>query len=246
MSVPARPIAWIDCAAGAAGDMLLAALVDAGADLDVVADHVARLGVEPITLRRNEVERHGIGALKVDVDTAPDPEHRTWKAVRVVLDAAGLPEPVATLAHDAFARLAAAEARVHRTTPDDVHFHEVGALDAIADVVGVATALHLLGLHSVHASPVALGSGTSRGSHGLVPIPAPATLEVLRVAGAPCYAGPAPREMCTPTGAALLAAAVTSWGPMPHMVPRAIGVGAGTRDLAEVANVVRVVVGDAV
>ncbi|WP_267939127.1 nickel pincer cofactor biosynthesis protein LarC [Pseudonocardia dioxanivorans] len=237
-------VGWFDCAAGAAGDMLLAALVDAGADLDVVAEHVGRLGVEPMTLRRTLVERHAIGAVKIDVLAPADAEHRTWKGVRALLDAADLPGPVAALAHDAFARLAAAEGRVHRIDPQDVHFHEVGALDALADVVGVASALHLLELDELHASPVALGSGTSRGSHGLIPVPAPATLEILRAAQAPCYAGPSPREMCTPTGAALLAAAVTTWGQLPRMVPRAIGVGAGSRDLAEVPNVVRLVVGD--
>lgn len=237
-------LGWFDCAAGASGDMLLGAIVDAGADLDAIADAVAGVGTEPITLRRSTVTRHGIGATKIDVLTPADPVNRTWADVRALIAAAHLPAEVAATAHDAFARLAAAEARVHRIDPDEVHFHEVGALDAVADVVGVATGLHLLQLQAVHASAVALGSGTSRGSHGLVPIPAPATLEVLRGAGAPCYAGPVPLEMCTPTGAALLAATVTAWGPMPRLVPRAVGVGAGTRDPAESPNVVRLVVGE--
>lgn len=240
---PAGRIGWFDCAAGASGDMLLGALVDAGADLGALNDAVARLGTEPIRLARSTVERNGLAAVKIDVYTPADAEHRTWSAVRALLDKAELPAAVAATAHDAFARLAAAEGRVHRIAPEDVHFHEVGALDAIADVVGVAAGLHLLGLDAVHASAVALGNGVSRGSHGLVPIPAPATLEVLREAGAPCYAGPSPREACTPTGAALLAAVVGSWGPMPALVPAAIGMGAGSRDLAEVPNIVRLVVG---
>lgn len=249
MHTPARGqqqrIGWLDCAAGASGDMLLGALVDAGVGIDVLADAVARLGTEPVQLHAHPVERHGIGATHVEVVAPADPAHRTWADVRALLDAADLPAPVAALAHDAFARLATAEGRVHRIDPDGVHFHEVGGLDAIADVVGAAAGLHALGLDRLTASTVRLGSGTTRGSHGLIPLPAPATLELLRAAEAPCEAGPAPYETCTPTGAALLAAAVDGYGPMPRMVVRAVGAGAGSRDLTELPNLLRLVIGDA-
>jgi uncharacterized protein (TIGR00299 family) protein len=148
---------------------------------------------------------------------------------------------VRSTALQVFARLAAAEAAVHRVAPEDVHFHEVGALDAIADVVGVAAAVHALELEAISASPLALGSGTTRSAHGPVPVPAPAVLELLR--GLPVTAGAASHEMTTPTGAALLATIVTSWGPLPPMRISHVGSGAGSRDPAEVANVLRLVLG---
>jgi hypothetical protein len=163
------------------------------------------------------------------------------------VEAADLPDPVRTTALDAFARLARAEAAVHRTTPDEVHFHEVGALDAVADVVGVAAGLHALDLDRLIAGPVTVGAGGSaRSAHGVVPVPAPAVLGLLAEAGAPIQGGPAPYEMCTPTGAALLAATVTEWGPLPPMVPVRTGSGAGGRDLAELPNVLRLVLGEPV
>jgi uncharacterized protein (TIGR00299 family) protein len=141
-----------------------------------------------------------------------------------------------------FARLAAAEGRVHRVPPDDVHFHEVGALDALADVVGVVAAFEHLALDRLAASPVALGSGSARSAHGVVPVPAPAVLELL--AGVPVHAGPVPAETCTPTGAALLAARVDEWTALPPVRVQRVGVGAGARDPVELPNVVRLVLGD--
>jgi uncharacterized protein (TIGR00299 family) protein len=166
--------------------------------------------------------------------------------VRSILDGARLDEEVRATALDAFGRLARAEAAVHRTTPDQVHFHEVGALDALADVVGTAAGLHELGLTALVAGPVTVGAGgTARGAHGPVPVPSPATLALLAEAGAPVAAGPVAAEMCTPTGAALLAATVTGWGPLPPMVPVRVGHGAGGRDPAELPNVLRLVLGEA-
>ena len=237
-------IGWLDCAAGASGDMLLGAVVDAGAPLPVLQAAVDALGVEPIRLRAEPVTRAGLGATRVHVqisevsDVAP---HRTWADVRERLQAAPLDQAVRRIALDVFGRLAAAEASVHRVAEDDVHFHEVGALDAIADVVGVAAGLHYLGLSRLTASPVALGSGSTRGAHGPLPVPAPAVLALLT--GVPVTAGPAPYEMCTPTGAAVLAGVVDAWGQLPPMTVTAVGTGAGGRDPAEVANVVRLVIG---
>jgi pyridinium-3,5-bisthiocarboxylic acid mononucleotide nickel chelatase len=237
-------IGWLDCAAGASGDMLLGALVDAGVPVGTLRAAVDAIGVEPVELRVSTVERHGIGATKVDVHVPAGPAHRTWSGVRMLIEGAALAEPVRATALDAFARLARAEAAVHRVPADDVHFHEVGALDSIADVVGAAAGLHALGLERLVASPVTVGSGgTARSGHGVIPVPAPAVLGILAEAGAPVRGGPLPYEMCTPTGAALLAAAVTGWGPLPALVPSRTGVGAGGRDPAELPNVLRLVLG---
>jgi pyridinium-3,5-bisthiocarboxylic acid mononucleotide nickel chelatase len=235
-------IGWLDCAAGAAGDMLLGALVDAGVPVAVLQSAVDALGTEPVTLTASPVLRQGIGATKVDVHAPPSDTSRTWRDIRALLGSAPLADPVRTLALDAFARLARAEGRVHRIDPEEVHFHEVGALDAIADVVGTAAGLHALGLTSLVCSPVTVGSGRTRGAHGPIPVPAPAVLEILREAAAPIAPGPAPYEMCTPTGAALLAAAAT-FGPLPPMRLATVGAGAGSRDLVEVPNILRLLTG---
>jgi uncharacterized protein (TIGR00299 family) protein len=235
-------IGWLDCSAGISGDMLLGALVDAGVALEVLQSAVDAVGVEPVRLVSREVSRGGIGGLKVDVEVTDDTATRTWADVRALLEDASLAEPVRSLALDVFTRLARAEAAVHRVPVDQVHFHEVGALDAVADVVGCAAGLHALGLDSLSASPVTLGSGTTRGAHGPLPVPPPAVLALL--VGVPVRSGPVAHEMTTPTGAALLAAAVTSYGSLPPMTLLRSGSGAGGRDPAELANVLRLVLGE--
>ena len=225
--------------------MLLGAFVDAGVPLATLQAAVDGLGVEPVRLVATTTTRGGLGACKVDVevaDRAGDVATRTWADVRALLEAAALAEPVRRTALDVFARLAAAEGAVHRVPAADVHFHEVGALDALADVVGVAAALHALGLTELAAGPVSLGSGTTRGAHGPLPVPAPAVLALL--AGVPVQGGPVAAEMTTPTGAALLAATVSRWGPLPPMTVVRTGTGAGGRDPGEVANVLRLVLGE--
>jgi hypothetical protein len=235
-------IGWLDLSAGASGDMLLGALVDAGVPLDVPAAAVAALRVERVRLVTEQVTRHGLGATRVHVHAPESRVHRTWADVRALLGDADLPAPVREGALAVFERLALAEGRVHRVEPGSVHFHEVGALDALADVVGVVAGLEHLGLERLHASPVTLGSGSARGAHGVVPIPGPAVLELLQ--GVPVTAGPVALEMCTPTGAALLAARVASWGPLPPMRVQRVGTGAGGRDPDELPNVVRLVLGE--
>jgi pyridinium-3,5-bisthiocarboxylic acid mononucleotide nickel chelatase len=234
-------IGWLDLSAGASGDMLLGALVDAGVPLDVLAVAVAALPVEPIRLTTEPVTRHGLGATRVHVHAPDSPHHRTWPDVRVLLAEAALDPAVRDGALAVFERLAVAEGRVHRISPDEVHFHEVGALDALADVVGVVAGFAHLGLTRVTASPVALGSGSARGAHGVVPIPGPAVLELL--AGIPVVAGAVPAEMCTPTGAALVAHLVTEWTTLPPMRVERVGMGAGGRDPEQLPNVVRLVLG---
>lgn len=228
---------WIDASSGASGDMLLGALAGAGVPLAVLQAAVDAVAPEPITLRVEQVTRNGLAATRVHVEVSESHHHRTWRDVRGLL--AGNDGALA-----AFERLAVAEAAVHGTTPEEVHFHEVGALDAIADVVGVTAGFAHLGATSVVVSPVAVGSGTVRAAHGTLPVPPPAVVELLR--GAPSYAGPVAREMCTPTGAALLASLATEWGPQPPMTVAGVGVGAGGRDPEGHANVLRLLVGEPV
>jgi uncharacterized protein (TIGR00299 family) protein len=204
------------------------------------------LGTEPVRLVRRPVTRAGLAATKVDVEVAPSEVRRTWPDVRALVEGAGLAEPVRVLALDVFARLARAEGAAHGVDPDQVHFHEVGALDSLADVVGVSAALHDLGVTEVRCGPLALGRGEVRTQHGVLPVPVPAVLNVLAGTGAPVAAGRVDGEACTPTGAALLAAAVSTWGPMPAMTVHATGSGAGGRDPESRPNVLRVVLGGAV
>ena len=238
-------IGWLDAQAGASGDMLLGALVDAGVPLPVLQAAVAPLGLG-LLLKAGPVTRASLGATKVDVTVDGQPadagaaQHRTWADVRALLQR--LEDPVRTRALAVFERLARAEADVHRQPVDEVHFHEVGALDALGDVVGVVAGFAHLGLDRLTCSTVALGSGTTRGAHGPLPVPAPAVLALLT--GAPVVAGLSPYEATTPTGAALLAELVDGWGPLPAVTPVRVGLGAGGRDPAEVANVLRLVLGE--
>ena len=238
-------LAWFDAQAGVSGDMMLGALVDLGAPLPAVQRAVDALGVEPVRLTARRVTRAGLAATQVEVDVAASDVTRTWPDVRALLDAADLPGPVRGRAHDVFARLARAEGAAHGVSPEAVHFHEVGALDSLADVVGACAALHELGITEAACSRVTLGHGSVRTAHGVLPVPAPAVLAVLAEAGAPVTAGELEGEAATPTGAALLAATVTAWGPLPAMRPVRTGTGAGGRDSADRPNVLRVVLGEA-
>ncbi len=238
-------LAHVEPFSGASGDMLLGAVVDAGADLDAVVAVLRGLPVGGWTVSAETVIRGGLGATRVTVDVDAgerDGVVRTWGNVRELLAAAALPAAVRERALAAFSRLATAEAHVHRTPVERVHFHEVGALDAIVDVVGVCAGLDLLGVKRLTCGPVALGTGMTRGAHGLLPVPAPAVLELLR--GAPTRATDVAAELCTPTGAALLAEWTDAWGSQPAMVVDRVGYGAGARELDR-PNVVRLVLGAA-
>jgi len=235
---------WVDASSGASGDMLLGALVGAGVPLDVVQRAVDAVSPEPVSLRVEPVTRNGFAATRVHVDVADSAHHRAWRDVRTLLLESALSDDVRDLALRVFERLAAAEGAVHGHDPLDVHFHEVGALDAIADVVGVCAGFAHLGATEVVVSPVAVGSGSVRGAHGVLPVPPPAVAELLR--GVPSYAGPGQGELCTPTGAALLTTLATSYGPQPPMTTRSVGTGAGGRDPESHANVLRLLVAEAV
>ena len=231
----------IDAYSGASGDMFLGALIDAGVPMGDLEAVLRGLPLDGWSLDAEPTSRQGIGGTVVRVHTDEDGVVRTWGNVRSLLSAANLPEPVRARAVGAFSRMAAAEARIHRVAVDRVHFHEVGAVDAIIDVVGVCAALHLLGVERATCGPVAMGSGMVRAPHGFSPIPAPIVVELLR--GVPTFATDVAAELCTPTGAALLAEWVDEWGPQPAMVVDRIGYGAGTRDLDR-PNVLRVTIGE--
>lgn len=249
---------WVDATHGAAGDMLLGALLDAGADPDRVRGALGALadaGSEPIELTVEQVRRHGLRASRAVVTAPPSTVRRGPADVSRLLEAAALcpaalSPAAARFAHAVFDALADAESRVHGVERERVHFHEVGALDALADVVGCAVALDSLRLLGDgvlrRVSTVGLGGGTVRTDHGRMPVPVPATLELLARAGAPVDAGPGDRELCTPTGAALLATLATDWGSLPRLAVHAVGSGAGTADPADRPNLLRVVVGDRV
>jgi pyridinium-3,5-bisthiocarboxylic acid mononucleotide nickel chelatase len=239
---------WVDASNGAAGDMLLAALLDAGADLDAVRTGLRGIDVEPVGLTLNAVRRHGLRAAQVVVDAPGSEATRNLPDVVSILSRAGLPRQVQDFAVAVFQRLARAEAGVHGVAPDEIGFHEVGALDAIADVAGCALALHSLGLLQPCTrvvSPVAAGSGSVRTAHGTVPVPVPAVLRMLADATAPLSAHPAAMELCTPTGAALLTTMATAWGAAPACTVLAVGTGAGAADPDGHPNVLRVLVGEA-
>ena len=234
-------IGWLDAASGASGDMLLAALLDAGADEARLVTAVEAVAPEHVSLRSEHLLRGGLAARRTYVEVADSTTHRGLGDVLSLIDAAPLDEAVAGHAREVFTLLAQAEASVHGITADAVHFHEVGALDAIADIVGVCAGLVSLGLDELHCGPVTVGSGRVSTAHGLLSVPAPAVAELLR--GVPTTAGPVAAEMCTPTGAALLRHWVTSWGPQPPMVVATVGTGAGSRDFPDQPNVVRLFVG---
>jgi pyridinium-3,5-bisthiocarboxylic acid mononucleotide nickel chelatase len=239
---PARTVAWFHCFSGIAGDMALGALVDAGADLDEVRKLCERLPVGGWTLEAKGVVRNGIGATQVHVHAEATKVVRTASHITGLVEEARLPDRVRRRALATFGKLAAAEGHLHRRPPEQVHFHEVGGIDAIVDVVGTCAALEVLDIDRVTSSAVANGVGMVRTSHGLLPNPAPAVVELLR--GAPTYSIDVAHELTTPTGAALLASTVDEWGPMPAMTITIAGFGAGTSELEERPNLVQVVIGE--
>jgi hypothetical protein len=239
-------IAYFDCPSGAAGDMIIAALVDAGAPLDALRSELRKLPLEGWELVAREVRKGAFRATKVDVEIDPHahPQHRALGDVLALLERSGLGAAVREKAARVFTRLADAEARAHGTTRDRVRFHDVGAVDAIVDVAGACVGLELLGVQAVHVSELPLGGGVVDGPHGQVPVPAPGTAELLR--GFPVVDTGVKAELVTPTGAAILTTLALSAGRMPAMTVAAVGYGAGTLDLPGIPNVLRCFVGETV
>lgn len=231
----------VQCPSGVSGDMLLGAVLDLGASLERVRDAIDAVAPEPVTIEVERVRRAGFAALKAHVRVEESHHHRGWRQIRDLLVDAGpaLSDGARERALAAFGVLAEAEAEAHGVTVDDVHFHEVGALDAIADIVGVCAALDDLGVEELHAETVAVGSGTVQTSHGLLAVPVPAVVGLFAGTDATLTAGPVERELCTPTGAALLVSQVRRWGPPPPARVVRAGAGAGTADHPQLPNVVR-------
>lgn len=236
-------VAWFHCFAGIAGDMAFGALVDAGADLDETTVLLTRLPVSGWSIRTEEVLRGGIGATKLVVDAEETSVVRTYAHIVGLIEEARFPGRVRDRSLAVFEAIATAESRIHRRPVSQVHFHEVGALDSIVDIVGVAAALEVLGVDEVCSSPVATGTGMIRAAHGMLPNPAPAVVELLAAVHAPTRGLDVSVELTTPTGAGLLAALSVAFGPMPPMAITASGFGAGTRDLNHLPNVTQVVLG---
>jgi hypothetical protein len=233
-------IAYLDCASGISGDMTLAALVDAGADLGTIHAGIDSLGLPSCRLVASEVKKRDFRALAIAVEHEPEHKHRHLHHIKTMIDGSALSARQKDLALRIFQRLAEAEAKVHGTTIEKVHFHEVGAVDSIADIVGSAIGFDLLGIERVVCSPVPTGRGFVEIAHGRCSIPAPATGELLR--GVPLAPLDVEGELTTPTGAAIVAALVDELGPVPSMTVERIGYGAGQKDF-EHPNLLRILVG---
>ncbi|MGI9077784.1 MAG: nickel pincer cofactor biosynthesis protein LarC [Gemmatimonadaceae bacterium] len=238
------PAAILDPFSGIAGDMLLGALIDVGLDADWLRALPGRLALDGVTVRVERVRRGDISCAKVDFDIPPQPHGRHIRDIRKLVDAAGLPESARERSNRAFTAIAESEGEIHGVEAERVHLHEVGAVDAILDIVGSIWGLEQLGVDRVYCGPIALGDGTVRAAHGLLPVPAPATLKLLEghaVRPGPEGAG----ELVTPTGAALVR--VLSEGPPPSQyIPIRSGFGAGTKDFSGRANALRIVIADSV
>ena len=247
-------LAYFDCPSGAAGDMIMGALVDAGVPFEALREELAKLRLPGWSLERREVMKGVFRATKIDVrvhgqghlHAHPQGNHahpdRNLGAILDLIEGSGLPGPIKDKATRIFRRLGEAEAHVHGTTVAQVHFHEVGAVDAIVDVTGACIGLHLLGVDAVHCSALPLGGGFVAGAHGRMPVPGPGTAELLK--GFPVVDTGVKRELVTPTGAAILTTLAVGAGAMPAMTVEAVGYGAGTMDL-DAPNVVRVFLGQA-
>ena len=257
MTSRSSTVAWFHCGAGTAGDMTLAALIDAGADPMAVSAILAGLDVDDYALTFEKTQRSGVTATRaiVGVFGAHDHDeksggqthhhvhHRTWLDIDQLLIKADLPQRVRDRARLVFSTLAKVEARIHGVEPSEVEFHEVGSTDAIVDIVGVCAALEVLGIDSLTCSPIAVGCGQITTAHGQLPNPAPAVTALCALRQVPVIGLDDTRELATPTGVALMVALADSFGPLPALDVAKVGYGAGTADIPGRANVVKVVIG---
>ena len=234
-------IAYFDCIGGASGDMLLGALVDAGLPAATLEAELAKLHLADFHLHVSKVSKNGFGATKIDVHAHDDSPERHLRDIRTIVEKSGVSEKVKERALRVFTRICEVEAGIHGQSIDTVHLHEVGGVDAIIDVVGVLAGVECLGLERIVVSALPMGRGFIKGAHGQIPLPAPATLGLLK--GVPVYGSPIEKELVTPTGAALLVELADAWGTLPAMTLTSVGYGAGTRDLI-IPNVVRLMVGE--
>jgi pyridinium-3,5-bisthiocarboxylic acid mononucleotide nickel chelatase len=236
-------LTYFDCFSGVSGDMVLGALVDAGCDLEHLRAELRGLRVTGWDVSAEKVTRNGIAATSVHVKADDQQKHRSLSTVLDILEGSRLVSTVRDRAAAIFTKLGEAEARVHDVPLERIHFHEVGAVDAIVDIVGSCIGFRALDIEKFACSPLNVGGGTTRMAHGILPVPAPATADLLR--GKPTYSNGAQKELVTPTGAAIVATICDSFGPQPPMTVSAIGYGAGTADLEGQPNVLRMMIGEA-
>jgi uncharacterized protein (TIGR00299 family) protein len=233
---------YFDCFAGASGDMILGAAIAAGVEPEIFKQRLSLLGVTGYSIDFETVDRSGISATHARVQTPHEHRHRHLSDILKIIYDSGLSEGVKNRAAQIFSRLAEAEARVHNEPVEKVHFHEVGGLDAIIDVVGAAICFELLGIERFISSPLHVGSGTVEMDHGRYPVPPPAVAELLK--GAPFYSTDIVGELVTPTGAAIITTVCTDYGPIPKMKLEKTGYGAGTRDYQKFPNALRILIGE--
>jgi hypothetical protein len=237
-------VAYFDCFAGAAGDMLVAAMLDAGLDFDFLKAQIATLGIEQLDVTLSETKRCGLRALTFTPSAPHQHHHRHLHDITTLITQSKISDKAKQTAVAIFDRLAKAEAAVHGKDPNDIHFHEVGAVDSIVDIVSAAIGLQALNVQKVYCSTLSVGGGTVKCAHGTLPVPAPATAELIK--GLPVAGGPVQFELLTPTAAAILATVVDQFCPLPAMKIEAVGCGAGSRQIDEFPNVVRLFIGQIV
>jgi uncharacterized protein (TIGR00299 family) protein len=232
-------LAYFDCFSGISGDMTLGALIDLGVPVQWLKDRLSSIPLADFDIAVSPVHRHGIQATSVRVEITDNTTSRNYSDIRSLIEGCPLADTVKSTSLNIFKKLAEAEARIHSCPLDQVHFHEVGGIDAIVDVVGTALGIDYLGIKKIVASPVPLGRGFVTCSHGKLPVPAPATLGILE--GVPVYGADIPHELVTPTGAAILTGLAQRFEPLPEMVITRIGYGAGQRDLEDRPNLLRII-----
>src|SRR5579859_1782275 len=237
-------LAYFDCFSGISGDMTLGALVDAGVSLDYLREQLRGLEVPGWEISSEKVWKNGMSSTYVKVKTEDQRKHRSLSVILEILQKSKLSPKVRERAAAIFQKLGEAEASVHDVPIEKIHFHEVGAVDAIVDIVGACIGFEALGIDQFACSPLNVGGGTAKMAHGILPVPAPATAKLLQ--GKPTYSNGVQKELVTPTGAAIVATLCASFGPQPAMSVNAIGYGAGTADLEGQPNVVRIMVGEEV
>lgn len=237
-------IAYFDCFAGAAGDMIVAAMLDAGLDAEFLKAQLGTLSIKELNIKLVETKRCGLRALSFSPAAPEQHHHRNLKEITKIITDSRISDQAKRTATAIFDRLAEAEAAVHGKEPNDIHFHEVGALDSIVDIVSAAIGLEALGVEKVYCSTLSVGGGTVKCAHGVLPVPAPATAELIK--GAPSTAGPAQVELLTPTAAAILTTVVDEFCALPAMRIDKIGYGAGSLESEEFPNVLRLILGETV
>ena len=234
-------IAYFQCFAGISGDMILGSLVHAGLSFETLQAELKKLNMSGFQLKQRTLVKNGITGTKIDVLTETEHAHRHLQDILDIIEKSDLAAGVQEKCAEIFVRLAEAEGKIHNTTKEKIHFHEVGALDAIVDVVGSVCGLELLGIEKIYASPLHVGSGFAKCAHGTIPLPAPATLELLK--DVPIYSQGIKQELVTPTGAAIITSLAEEFVEMPGLAVQAIGYGAGTRDL-DIPNLLRLTIGE--